>query len=416
LILSPFTVLRVEPIMRSFSSLNEILDEAAAGRELRRYLELRGVRTIGTMALVAADENAFQKSLIDPLLAGFGTGTEKVSVPEEEKPIARAVLLHAWSLAKTTWSRSMAPPLPSGTAVAPTVASPSATGSTVDHKVPKCMPPGKWSELVNAYNSVTLNGKPRSFPVKELLGAEQVVTRLWHERHISKMYTPLQLGEILQHRSFSASGEVNPLSKSPKKSGVLVVDDDRNLVESDDPTWVPKSVLSVLDGLQAARWAYILTQMGDEEEVNTFIDQMIQRARSKPDRMPQFVAYWHAALWKVAMDMRGGDPFGKATQTVCDDLAFYHDLISKEAPDTKAAKLKQLPKTELPDRVNLRSTKGGKAGKGSTYNDRYQPYVKGRWNDSNGWRPSSWNTRSYQTNSGNRDGQQASSWQDRYRK
>ena len=133
--------------MRSFSSLNEILDEAAAGRELRRYLELRGVRTIGTMALVAADENAFQKSLIDPLLAGFGTGTEKVSVPEEEKPIARAVLLHAWSLAKTTWSRSMAPPLPSGTAVAPTVAAPSTTGSTVDHKVPKCMPPGKWSEL-----------------------------------------------------------------------------------------------------------------------------------------------------------------------------------------------------------------------------------------------------------------------------
>ena len=402
--------------MRSFSSLNEILDEAAAGRELRRYLELRGVRTIGTMALVAADENAFQKSLIDPLLAGFGTGTEKVSVPEEEKPIARAVLLHAWSLAKTTWSRSMAPPLPSGTAVAPTVAAPSTTGSTVDHKVPKCMPPKKWSELVNAYNSVTLNGKPRSFPVKELLGAEQVVTRLWHERHISKMYTPLQLGELLQHRSFSASGEVNPLSKSPKKSGVLVVDDDRNLVESDDPTWVPKSVVSVLDGLQAARWAYILTQMGDEEEVNTFIDQMIQRARSKPDRMPQFVAYWHAAMWKVAMDMRSGDPFGKATQTVCDDLAFYHDLISKEAPDTKTAKLKQLPKTELPDRVNPRSTKGGKAGKGSTYNDRYQPYVKGRWNDSNGWRPSSWNARSYQTNSWNRDGQQASSWQDRYHK
>jgi len=90
-------------------------------------------------------------------------------------------------------------------------------------------------------------------------------------------------------------------------------------------------------------------------------------------------------------------------------LAFYHDLISKEAPDNKAAKLKQLPKTEIPDRTNPRTTKGGKAGKGSTYNDRYQPYVKGRWNDSSGWRPSSWNTRSYQANSWNRDGQQASS-------
>ncbi len=50
------------------------------------------------------------------------------------------------------------------------------------------------------------------------------------------MYTPLQLGELLQQRSFTAGGEINPLSKSPKKSGVLQLDDDRNLVESDDPT------------------------------------------------------------------------------------------------------------------------------------------------------------------------------------
>lgn len=413
---SQFTVLRTEPIMRTFASLSEILDEAAAGRELRRYLDLRGVRTIGTLALIAADEDSFQRSLVDPLMAGFGSGAEKISVPEAEKPIARAVLLHTWSLAKTAWARSMAPPAPATPVATSTGATPTSSGSTADNKVPKCLPPGKWSEMVAAYNNVTLNGKPRSFPVKELLGAEQVVTRLWHERHVSKMYTPLQLGELLQQRSFSASGEVNPLSKSPKKGGVLVLDDDPNLVESDDPTWVPKSVLSVLDGLQAARWAYILTQMGDEDEVNTFIHLMTQRARSKPDRMPQFVAYWHAAMWRVAMDMRGGDPFGKATQTVCEDLAFYHDLISKEAPDNKAPKLRFNPKTDINDKANPRSTKGGKAGKGSTYNDRYQPYVKSRWNDSNGWRPSSWNTRSYQANSWNRDGQQAPSWQEKYHK
>ena len=77
--------------MRTFSSLSEILDEAAAGRELRRYLELRGVKTIiGTLALLAADEESLSRNLIDPLLAGYGTSPDRVSIPDEEKPIARA--------------------------------------------------------------------------------------------------------------------------------------------------------------------------------------------------------------------------------------------------------------------------------------------------------------------------------------
>lgn len=213
--------------MRTFSSLSDILDEAAAGRELRRYLELRGVKTIGTLALLAADEESFQRKLVDPLLSGFTSRTERVAVPDDEKPIARAVLLHSWSLAKAAWARSMSPPTPVAAAGSAPVTTSAPSSTAADHKVPKCMPPGKWSELVAAYNNVTLNGRPRAFPVRELLGAEQVVTRLWHERHISKMYTPLQLGEILQQRSFAASGEVNPLSKSPKKGGVLVVDDCR---------------------------------------------------------------------------------------------------------------------------------------------------------------------------------------------
>ncbi len=153
-----------------------------------------------------------------------------------------------------------------------------------------------------------------------------------------------------------------------------------------------------------------------EEEVNVFIDQMIQRARSKPDRMVQFVSYWHAAMWRVTMDVRGGDPFGKATQKVCDDLAFYHDQISKELPELKNPKIKQPPKNDLVDKKSLRLAKGGKAGKGSTYTDRCQPYHRSRWNDSYSWRPQSWQTRGYQQNSWARDGQQASSWQDKSHK
>ena len=402
--------------MRAFSSLSEILDEAAAGREIRRYLDLRGVKTIGTLALLAADEDALSKNLLDPLMAGYGTSPDRVLIPDEEKPIARAVMLHAWSLARTSWQRFIAPPAVPAVGPVTTTSTTSSAAAGSENKVPKALPPGKWSELVNAYNHITLNGKTRQFPVRELLGAEQVVTRLWHERHISKMYTPLQLGELLQQRSFSASGEINPLSKSPKKTGILQLDDERHLVESDDPTWVPRSVISVLDGLQAARWAYILTQTGEEDEVHHFIDQMVQRARSKPDRMVQFVSYWHAAMWRVAMDMRSGDPFGMATQKVCDDLAFYHDQISKDVVDPKNPKVRPIPKSDVTDKGPPRPAKGGKAGKGSAYSDRYQPYHRPRWNDNPTWRPQSWHPRGYQQNSWYKDGQQASSWHDRSQK
>ncbi len=275
--------------MRNYASLEEILDEAAAGADLRRYLELRGIKTIGTLALVASDEETLQRTIVDPILAGFTNGTERLTVSDPEKPIVRAVLLHAWALAKTSWNRTMG-----AAATSPPTATPAAThggssGSMSETKVPRTLPPGKWSELVETYNRVTLHGKNRQFPVRELLGAEGVVARLWHERHVSKQYTPLQLGELLQHRSFSASGDINPLARNPRKTSVLSLDEDKQLIESDDPTWTPRSLIGVLDGLHAAKWAYILVQLGDEMEITEFVDLMTLRARNKPDRMAQFV-------------------------------------------------------------------------------------------------------------------------------
>ena len=97
--------------------------------------------------------------------------------------------------------------------------------------------------MIESYNQVTLHGRTRQFPVRELLGAECIIARLWHERHISKNYTPLQLGELLQHRSFSANGDINPLARSPRKTSVLSLDEDKQLIEADDPTWTPRSLI-----------------------------------------------------------------------------------------------------------------------------------------------------------------------------
>ena len=396
------TVLKPFPPMRIFTTIDEILTEVAAGDDVRRYFEARGLRTVGTLALVAASEEMFTRHVCDPLLNGYTVGTDRITVAESEKPIVRAVLLHACSLAKVSWSRSMTP-APTPTPSAPTVTATTTTGSPNNEtKVPKSLPPGKWAELVNAYQNVTLNGRPRHFPLREILGAEPVVARLWHERHVSKMYTPLQLGELLQHRSFSASGEINPLSKGSKKSTSLSLDEDRQLVENEDPTWTPRSVLSVTDGLQAARWAYVLVQMGEEEEIMHFIDQMQMRARSRTDKMEQFVMYWHASMWRVAMDMRSGDSFGAATKKILDDMAFYHDHMMKDIASPKS-KLKPPPRTDVTDRF-IKPGKGGKAGKGSGQDrqgDRYTPYPSPRWQSQSSWRSgggNAWQGRNYQQN------------------
>lgn len=392
--------------MRVFSDLEDVLSEAAAGPDIRKYLHGRGIKTIGTMALVAKDEAAFDANIVAPLMAGWTNGVDTVKIEAHEQPIATAVLLHAWTLAKTSWQRTLAAaavpsPSPSGGATATASAAP---GSSADTKIPKSLPPGKWSELVNHYNNKTLDGKPRHFPVREVLGAEVVIARLWHERHVSHLYTPLQLGEILQFRSFTASGDINPLMKNNRKHNALSLDEDNKLVESEEPTWIPKSVLSVLDGIAACRWALILTQHGEEEDVQSFTDFMQQRARSKPDRMEHMVAYWLASMWKISMAMRSGDSFGVASQAVMQDLETFHDYMNKDV-NTLRIKPKPPVKSEIPDKTFDKFGKGGKAKGGGGRQSRYQPYQnqKYRWpqsefqrwrqnghqyDDPSGWQPS----------------------------
>ena len=360
-------------IMRVFSDLDDVLTEAAAGPEIRRYLEGRGIKTIGTLALVAKDEKSFEDNIVTPLLAGWTNGVETVKIEPAEHPIATAVLLHAWALARSSWNKALAAASPVPVPTPSATTSGTTSGSASDNKVPKTLPPGKWTELVTHYNTIKVGTKMRSFPVKEVLGAEVIISRLWHERHVSHLYTPLQLGEVLQHRSFTASGDINPLMKTNKKNNALSLDEDRQLVEAEDPTWTPRSVLSVLDGISACRWALILTQYGEEDEIHAFAEFMQQRARSKPDRMEHMVAYWLSSMWKVAMAMRNGDSFGTATQAIIQDMEAFHDYMNKDITAIRP-KSKQPPKVDPPDKTWIKTGKGGKAKGGMGSQHRYQPY------------------------------------------
>ena len=108
-------------------SMDTLARHAGAGTVVQEYLAARGVASVGAMSMLAKDDDAFELAIIRPLLDGFGTPTGKLEVTAAEQPIARAVLLYMFHLAKE--ARSTAAITASASPTLPP-ASPGASGST----------------------------------------------------------------------------------------------------------------------------------------------------------------------------------------------------------------------------------------------------------------------------------------------
>ena len=394
--------------MRVISRIEDLADEAAAGTELRRYLECRGIRTVPTLALMASSDTELARTLIEPLLAGWKISeSDYIRLPVDEQPIAKAIITHMWMLARQSWQTSMA--TPAAVTTAPPASGTSAATTPAVDKIPKTLPAGVWMSLLKAYNAIQLNGRDRSFPVAELLGSECVVARMWHEHNVSKLYTPVGLGEIIQRRSFTASGDVNPLAKSSKKSSSLSLDEENQLIQADDPEWSPKSLLAIIDGVTAAKWAMILTQWGEEHLVEEYTNWMIQRARSRPAKIEQFLTYWISASWTLVMSLRTGKTFAEASSAVMADLDKFTEHMAKDPVN---------PKTKQPVGEDPKGkgkwgpgrNKGSKGDKNNKGTNRYASYGKSdRWSHDSG---SHWHGAPYWQRSGNpnRQGSHHDSW------
>ena len=86
--------------------------------------------------------------------------------------------------------------------------------AAVDKK--KFFDPQKWKTLVKQYNDQTVNGVPRCFPEKLLLGADETLIRM-DEEHNTRMFSPVSLGEILAHRIYTSFDTMNRNSRSLQK-------------------------------------------------------------------------------------------------------------------------------------------------------------------------------------------------------
>ena len=360
--------------MRSLTmpSLQDLANDAAAGPTLQEYLESRSIKTSATLALLASDEESLDRTLVQPLFQGWAKadGTT-LTVPENEKPIAKAMLLHMWQLARQAWNKTLAATTPQAPMNPPTTPATSASTPTSDDKVPKTLAPGRWTQLINAYQSQQIGGMDRIFPVQELLGTEPVLARILHEHEVSKLYSPVLLGELMSMRTFLPTGEPNPLSKKDRSTQKLqLTGDTGTLVASTEEPWQPRSVLAILDGLDSIRWAYVLCNIGSEQAIHQFFNWLVKLTRSRPQKTDQVSQFWVTISWKLAMEMRAGKTFDETVVILMKDYDIFSECMTRE-PSTTTTKRPQTPTK------NTNEAKGqGKTNTKSGKNARYQPYQR----------------------------------------
>ena len=239
-----------------------------------------------------------------------------------------------------------------------------------EDKAPKALPPGIYADLVEAYNRVTINGQRRTFPEKLLLGAEKIIARMWHEHVKSKCYTGVKLGELLQHRHFTATGSVNNRVTDKTNETVLTIDaDTKTLIEKNKQEWDPHTLLMILDGLEAIKWAWTLIRLGDEVDINNFIQRFETLTRRHNDRLQQIKTAWNTFSWQIAMQMRGGVTFKQASQDVTQDTVQLTDILTQASP-------KKPRRESSPYKGGKGKGKGKQYWRPSRFNRRYQnqPY------------------------------------------
>ena len=151
---------------------------------------------------------------------------------------------------------------------------------------------------------MTVAGEPRDFPTNLLLGAEEVLARMYFEHTKSKEYTAVGLGEILQRRTFTAAMEVNPLAvRRHKEKGQAIRIVDGALVHDREDPWNPRGILGVIDGIEAVRWAWTLTGVATEKGAAEYAQWWTSRARQRPSQLEAITEYWDAASRRLAMQM-----------------------------------------------------------------------------------------------------------------
>jgi hypothetical protein len=355
------------------AELTRILQDSGIDSDGISYFQAKKILTVGTFALVAADKSELLDRVCEPFEKGWNDSVENHKLTFDPC-VWQATVQAAWEDCRAARGAGQLAQLP----VESQVGQPSAgltSPPLTSSKAPTSLAPGVWTAQIRKWENSFVPA--RSFPQAQLIGAESVLARLFHERTVTQSYTILQLGEILQHRSFTATGTVNNLATKEKDKGLSI---DWNLgcvTERHVPVWDPRSMMNILDACEAAKWAWIFCEYGTEQEIEPWTAYFTRLTRTRSDNLDMIKNLWNAANWRVAMAMRNGTTFAKATSEVLQDshwLQEFTNTTHREQPPQTARSRSRNPtftqatgkgrsKGGKNNRAPSRPTNGGK-GKG----------------------------------------------------
>ena len=131
------------------------------------------------------------------------------------------------------------------------------------------------------------------------------------------MYSPVLLGDIIQRRSFTASGDVNPLSSKAK----IFQNFDNRRWPAHLPRWGHHMDSQKLAGRHwrppGYKVCHDLCAMGlSEASIEKFFAWLVQLARSRPNKMENFNQYFTAISWQLCMNLRQGTSFEEASNNI----------------------------------------------------------------------------------------------------
>ncbi|OLP81577.1 hypothetical protein AK812_SmicGene37863 [Symbiodinium microadriaticum] len=123
-------------------------------------------------------------------------------------------------------------------------------------------------------------------------------------------------------------------AKDADKELVVDVDRDRLVAKDTEDSWEPRSMLAVIDALDALRWAYILLEYGHEFDVCALFDDFIHKARQRPQQLDAFRSYYESATWKLCRELRSGRTFAESVAAVREDLQLFQEVMSRPGPSS----------------------------------------------------------------------------------
>ena len=238
--------------------LRRLCDEAGIEEQVRLFLCAKGIRHVATVANLCKDIADYEAVIIAPIIEGVMVATTKYKATEIPE-VTRATLQTLVEEARIARAAT------SSSTKAVITASPQPSASDSD-RAPKTLGKNVWQNRIKEWEiSCTPS---RKFPAMISIGAEPILARLIWE-HENKCYNLLQLGEIVQSRSFTSTGEINKLA-TKEKDKCLEVSADFTLSAKKAKIFEPNSVIALLDSLQAAKWAFVFCGYASEEEADKY--------------------------------------------------------------------------------------------------------------------------------------------------